>query len=100
MQGDTAGKAAEERNGRIAEEQERRDEGHEQEVLYHMGAEEGIGETIERRADGYPDGGETEKEGGQPPCGEGSGTRFADGKPATVVDGGGENDRRGEEERG
>ena len=51
MDGDSVGKAAEERDDRVAEEQERGDEGHEEQMLHHVGAEEYVGEAIERRGE-------------------------------------------------
>ena len=68
-------------------------------MLHHMGAEECVGEAIERRGDGEPDDGEAEKECGQPPDGKQRGPRLANGEPAASVDDGRESQSGGEEER-
>jgi hypothetical protein len=52
------------RSGTIGNPRSRRDEGYQEQMLHHMSAEKCVGETIERRGDGEPDGCETKKEGG------------------------------------
>ena len=55
-------KTAEEWNDWKSEEQKWRDEGYQEQMLHHMSAEKCVGETIERRSDGEPDGSEAKKE--------------------------------------
>jgi hypothetical protein len=62
--GNPVGKTTEKWNDWESEEQKGRDEGYQEQVLHHMSAEKCVGETIERRGDGEPDGCETKKEGG------------------------------------
>ena len=93
------GKAAEEWNDWVAEEQQRGDKGHEEQMLHHVGAKECVGKAIERRGDGEPDGGEAKKERSQPPNGKEDRARFANSEPATGVYRGRDEDRRREEER-
>ena len=99
MYGNSVGKAAEKWNDWESEEQKRRDEGYQQQMLHHMSAEKCVSETIERRGDREPDGSETKKKGGQPPSWEEVGARFANSEPTTGIDNSGEDDRGGKEER-
>ena len=55
---DECRQAAKQRDDRKTEEKQGWDDGHQQEVLDHVGAEQRIGECIERRADGEPECGE------------------------------------------
>jgi len=84
--GNSVGKTAEEWNVWESEEQKWRAEGYQEQMLHHMSAEKCVGETIERRGDGEPDGSETKKEGGKPPRWEEVGARFANSEPTTGVD--------------
>jgi hypothetical protein len=61
--GNSVGKTAEDWNDWESEEQKWRDEGYQEQMLHHMSAEKYVGETIERRGDGEPNGPETKKEG-------------------------------------
>src|SRR5947207_6522542 len=61
------GKAAQQRNNRVAQEKKRRGERHQQKMLHHMRAQYRIGESIERRSDRKPDGSEPEQKKAQPP---------------------------------
>jgi hypothetical protein len=53
--------AAEQRNNWIAEEQERGDEGNQEQMLHHMGAQKCVCEAIKRRGDGEPDSSKTKQ---------------------------------------
>src|ERR1017187_5955899 len=53
--GEEAGKAAQQRDLRITEKQERGNQGHEKQMLHHVGAEKGVGKAVHRRADGKPE---------------------------------------------
>src|ERR1700722_13689031 len=90
--------AAEERDLRIAEEEKRGDEGHEEEMLDHVGAEERVGEAVHGGGDGEPDGCDAEVEADEAPGGEECGPGLADGVPAACVEDDAEEQRCGEEE--
>jgi hypothetical protein len=57
-------KTTEEWNDWKSEEQKWGDEGYQEQMLHHMSAEKCVGETIERRSDGEPNGSEAKKESG------------------------------------
>ncbi len=62
---DEAGQSAEHGDDGQAEPDERRDQRHEDQVLDHVRAEQGVGDGLERRADGDPERGETAEKGEQ-----------------------------------
>jgi hypothetical protein len=96
---DGAGEAAEERDDGCSGEEERGDDGHEEEVLDHVGGEECVGESVHGGADGDPDDGEAGEEGGDAPVGELVAAGAADEDPAAGVDDGREDEGDCQEER-
>ena len=59
---DVPRQAAQKRHQRKTEENQRRYDGHQKQVLYHVGAEKNIGEPVQRRPNRYPQNQKTTQE--------------------------------------
>jgi hypothetical protein len=85
-----AGQTTQQRDNWIPDQQQRRREGHQEQMFDHVRAEKNVGESVERRSDRDPDDRKTEEERDQPPGWEQRAASLANSEPSASVDDGAE----------